>query len=286
MCPQDVSERILTERLEELGGSVIRPCQFVRMTPAPDHVAVELRDATGTRTIRTRWLVGCDGMHSVIREQSGIPFLGAAYEQSFVLADVHMDWPLSREEVSLFFSPKGLVVVAPLPRDRHRIVCTVDDAPENPDMAFAQALLDERGPSKVRGRIRDVVWSSAFRIHHRVAESPRSGRILLCGDAAHVHSPAGGQGMNTGIQDAVSLASVLVQTLADNDESRLDLWADQRHHVAREVVTMTDRMTRMATLHGGAGQALRNLALRFVGHLPPVRSAVARRLAELEPQRG
>src|SRR6185312_2579644 len=106
-----------------------------------------------------RWLIGCDGMHSVVREQSGIPFLGSEYQESFVLADVRMDWRLSREEVSLFFSPEGLVVVAPLPEGRFRIVGTVNDAPHTPSIAFMQALLDARGPQTTRGRVRDAVWS-------------------------------------------------------------------------------------------------------------------------------
>ena len=127
----------------------------------------------------------------------------------FILADVHMDWPLSRDEVSLFFSPDGLVVVAALPDGRFRIVATAAVAPEAPGLEFVQSLLDKRGPIHSPGRIQQVVWSSRFRIHHRVSDSPRKGRVLLCGDAAHVHSPAGGQGMNTGIQDSLSLADVL-----------------------------------------------------------------------------
>src|SRR5262249_33840494 len=159
----------------------------------------------------------------------GIGFAGEAYELSFVLADVRMQWPLSRDEVTLFYSPKGLVVVAPLPDDHFRIVATMDEAPETPSAEFMQAILDARGPETDPGRIREVAWSSRFRIHHRVAETPRKGRILLCGDAAHVHSPAGGQGMNTGIQDSVSLAAALARTLQDGDEARLDEWAEARH---------------------------------------------------------
>src|SRR5262249_43565044 len=119
-------------------------------------------------------------------------------------------------------------------------------------------------------------------IHHRVAQTPRAGRVLLCGDAAHVHSPAGGQGMNTGIQDSVSLAQALAKTLKDRDESRLEVWASERHRVAANVVTLHDRMTRVATMKSRTGQLMRNLAVEFVGHLPPVRAAFARRLAELD----
>jgi 2-polyprenyl-6-methoxyphenol hydroxylase-like FAD-dependent oxidoreductase len=221
-------------------------------------------------------------MHSLVREQSAIAFSGGEYEQIFVLADVRMDWPLHRNEVTLFYSPAGLAVVAPLPDDHFRIVASVDDAPELPSAAYLQSLLNGRGPKKDPGRIRDVVWSSRFHIHHRLAQSPRKGRILLCGDAAHVHSPAGGQGMNTGIQDAISLAKSLSATLNDGNDGRLDLWAAQRHKIARKVVAMTDRMTRIATLKSATGQTLRNTAVALAGRLPPVRAAVAKTLAELD----
>jgi 2-polyprenyl-6-methoxyphenol hydroxylase-like FAD-dependent oxidoreductase len=283
MCPQDRVEQCLLRHLEALGGSVIRPCQLVRCVASNSHVEAQVQTEAGvTKTISARWLIGCDGMHSTVREQSGVAFAGAAYEQGFVLADVHMDWPLSRAEVNLFFSPQGLMVVAPLPGEGHfRIVASAEDAPELPSAHYTQSLLDRRGPSVNPGRIRDVLWSSRFRIYHRVAESPRMGRILLCGDAAHVHSPAGGQGMNTGIQDGVSLAEALTQTLKDGDDARLDTWAADRHGVASDVVALTDRMTRMATMKSGTGQILRNIAIAFAGHLPPVRAALAKTLAEL-----
>ncbi|MBZ9798335.1 FAD-dependent monooxygenase [Mesorhizobium sp. ES1-4] len=146
--------------------------------------------------IRTNWLIGCDGAHSVVRAAAGVAFDGGAYEESFVLADVQMEWPLSREEVSLFFSPAGLVVVAPLPDERYRIVATIDTAPEHPDIVFLQRILDSRGPQSAGSTIQEIAWSSRFHLQHRVTATPRVGQVLLCGDAAHVHSPAGGQGMS------------------------------------------------------------------------------------------
>jgi 2-polyprenyl-6-methoxyphenol hydroxylase-like FAD-dependent oxidoreductase len=220
-------------------------------------------------------------MHSRVREGAGIGFIGSEYEQSFVLGDVRMEWPLSREEVTLFFSSEGFMVVAPLPaEDRYRIVATADNAPETPSMEFIQSLL-KRGPVRRPGQIRTMLWSSRFHIHHRVAQNMRKDRILLCGDAAHVHSPAGGQGMNTGIQDGVSLAKALAQTLGDGEESRLDTWAAERHRIASRVVALTDRMTRMATMKSTSARALRNAAVATVGHLPPVRARLARNLAGL-----
>jgi 2-polyprenyl-6-methoxyphenol hydroxylase-like FAD-dependent oxidoreductase len=280
MIPQNRVEQILLQHLESLGCNVMRPCKLIRYTTSPSLVA-QVQDSS-IQSIRAEWLIGCDGMHSTVRQQSGIAFPGGEYEASFVLADVSMEWPLSREEVTLFYSPKGLVVVAPLPNERFRIVATVDEAPEVPSLEFMQAVLDARGPTTNPGRLHDVAWSSRFHIHHRVAQTLRKGRVLLCGDAAHVHSPAGGQGMNTGIQDSVSLAEALTSTLRDGDEARLDAWAAQRHKVASDVVTLTDRMTRVATMKSPTGQALRNIAVAFAGHLPPVRAAVARTLAELD----
>lgn len=281
MIPQNRVEQILLQHLESLGCNVMRPCKLIRYTTSPSLVEAQVQDSS-IQSVRAEWLIGCDGMHSTVRQQSGIAFSGGEYEASFVLADVSMDWPLSREEVTLFFAPKGLVVVAPLPNERFRIVATVDEAPEVPSLEFMQAILDARGPTTSPGRLHDVAWSSRFHIHHRVAQTPRKGRVLLCGDAAHVHSPAGGQGMNTGIQDGVSLAEALTSTLRDGDEARLDAWAAQRHKVASDVVTLTDRMTRVATMKSPTGQTLRNIAVAFVGHLPPVRAAVAKTLAELD----
>ena len=282
MCPQDRIERTLLDRLQALGGEVVRPCQLIGSRPSGPHIEAQVAINGAVNTIAAKWLIGCDGMHSAVRDLSGVEFAGAAYEQHFVLADVHMEWPLSREEVTLFYSPDGLVVVAPLPDDHFRIVATVDEAPESPPADFMQALLDRRGPASDPGRIRDVVWSSRFHIHHRVAKELRKGRILLCGDAAHVHSPAGGQGMNTGIQDGVSLGEALAMTLHDSDDARLDAWANDRHRVASDVVRMTDRLTRMATMKSKAGQQLRNVAVALAGHMPPVRAALARKLAELD----
>ncbi|WP_333684550.1 FAD-dependent oxidoreductase [Pontibaca methylaminivorans] len=278
MLPQDRTEQILLNRLETLGGAVTRPCELVSFTETRDGIEATLLDNGTARTVRAGWIVGCDGMHSRVRDQAGIEFSGAEYQQSFVLADVRMDWPLGREEVSLFFSPAGLVVVAPLPGKRFRIVATIDDAPELPSKPFMQELVDTRGPSARPGHIHDVIWSSRFRIHHRVAQTPRSGRVLLCGDAAHVHSPAGGQGMNTGIQDAVSLAEVLAQGA---ESAALDMWAAERHRVANDIVAFTDRMTRLATMKSSGGQAIRNAAISIAGHMPFLRSEFARRIAEL-----
>ena len=271
MVPQSTTERILLDRLHALGGSVRRPSEVTGVRQDADGVTVRTADG---EEIRARYLVGADGMHSAVRGFTGIGFTGEAYEQSFVLADVRMDWGLPRDQVQLFFSPAGLVVVAPLPGGRHRIVATMADAPEQPALDDIQALLDARGPSSVPAKVTEAVWSSRFRVHHRLAEHYRDGRIFLAGDAAHVHSPAGGQGMNTGIQDAVELAARLAAGTEDGYE-------DARRPVAEQVVRLTDRMTRAATTANPAARVLRNAALLTLGHSDQVRNALAMNLSEL-----
>ncbi|MEV5753342.1 FAD-dependent oxidoreductase [Actinoallomurus sp. NPDC052308] len=275
MVPQSTTEEVLLRRLRTLGGEVHRGREVTAVTGDADGATIRLADGA---TVRARHVVGADGMHSVVREQAGIGFTGDTYPQSFVLADVHLEWGLPDDEVQLFFSPDGLVVVAPLPGGRHRVVATVDDAPEHPDAADVRDLLGARGPRATPARVHDVVWSSRFRVHHRIADHYRAGRILLAGDAAHVHSPAGGQGMNTGIQDAVDLA----RRLADGTE---DGYEDARRPVAAGVVAMTDRMTRAATAGGPAARAVRNTLLTVAGHNAAVRRGLAMRLSELAVDR-
>ncbi len=283
MVPQNVTEAILLGRLRELGGEVHRPYAATGLQQEADGVTVTVAaDGQEPQTVRARYLVGADGMHSTVRERADIGFTGDRYEQSFVLADVRMSWSLRADEVMLFFSPEGLVVVAPLPGERHRVVATLDDAPEHPGIADVQHLLDTRGPVTGAARVHEIVWSSRFRVHHRLADRYCAGRILLAGDAAHVHSPAGGQGMNTGIQDAVALGHALAAVLGGRaDESRLDQYERTRRPIAARVVAFTDRMTRMATLRTPRGRAVRNAMIRVIGRIPAVRRWLATELAGL-----
>ncbi|MGF0314804.1 FAD-dependent monooxygenase [Nocardia fluminea] len=284
MVPQDVTEQVLLDRLHELGGRVHRPLTVTQVADENNSVTVEYTDEHDRRgTIRADYVIGADGMHSVVREQVGIGFTGETYPASFILADVRMSWPTPRTEVSLHLSPEGVTVVAPLPDDadnRYRVVATVDDAPEHPTLDDVQTLLNARGPA---GGIRvdEVLWSSRFRVHHRVADRYRAGRVLLAGDAAHVHSPAGGQGMNTGIQDAALLASLLAKVTAGEPDSILDTYETVRRPIALDVVAFTDRMTEMATLQSAPIRAVRNTALRILSRIPAVRNKMAYQLSEL-----
>lgn len=276
MVSQAVTESVLLERLRELGGQVLRPRVLADICQDAAGVTATLDDG---RQLRARYVVGADGMHSTVRERAGIGFTGGSYEESFLLADVRLTGGVPRDEVILYFSPAGMVVVAPLPDGAHRIVATVADAPQHPDIGYLQALLDARGPASERAVVHDVLWGSRFRVHHRLADAYRCGRVLLVGDAAHVHSPAGGQGMNVGILDAITLARALRQALAGN-EAALDAYGSTRRPVAQQVIALADRLTRMATARPGL-RAVRNLVLRTLARVPMVRHQLAWRLSGL-----
>jgi len=281
MLPQSDTEAVLLVGLEAHGETVLRSCDPKAVRRDTEGATVAVRDAEGERILQARYVIGCDGMHSVVREQAGIPFEGGSYQEAFVLADVHMEWPLSREEVTPFYSPAGLMVVAPIPEERYRVVATVRKAPAVPTIADVQALLDTRGPAIAPGRVRDIVWSSRFHIHHRLAQTFHDRCVLVVGDAAHVHSPAGGQGMNTGIQDAISLGNAMASAFGAGSAQSLVNWAHDRRRVARRVVRLTDRMTRAATIGNKTGQIVRNTIVELAGHVPAIRRAIAMRLSEL-----
>ncbi|MEU0314008.1 FAD-dependent oxidoreductase [Nocardioides sp. NPDC006273] len=277
MVSQAVTERILLERLIELGGHVRRPLALVDLVQDDTGATATTEDGT---EIRARYVVGADGMHSTVRDQTGIGFPGGKYAESFSLADVRIEGDLPHDEVILYFSPEGTLVSAPLPGGSFRFVAPVTEAPAEPDVDYVQGLLDRRGGTKSQVKVTEVVWGSRFRVHHRVAGAYRAGRVLIAGDAAHVHSPAGGQGMNTGLQDAVVLGDALVATIARGEEAALDDYAARRRPVAQEVIELSDRLTRFGIAQG-TRRSVRNLVLSALARLPRFRRMLAWRLSGL-----
>jgi len=289
MLPQSSTERLLAEALPS-DLPVLRGRSIESFIDDGTQVTAVVVDGGGTKSeIIARSIVGCDGMHSRVRELAGIGFQGERYAQSFLLADVRMNWPIQRDEVELFFSPDGLVVVAPLPDDRFRIVATsaptsVQQVPAAPDGTAIQKLLDRRGPANRQAQVREVLWSSHFAVHHRLAASYRIGNTYLAGDAAHVHSPAGGQGMNLGIQDAVDLGNMLADSCADRSVD-LDGYQARRRPRAEQVIRLTDRMTRAATIGHPPVPWVRDQVLAAAGRIPVIPRALARELSGVRSSR-
>ena len=282
MLTQDVTEKVLAEGLAEANGVVRWGCTVESLIETAEGVQATIVSSEGKQTIHAQYVIGADGMHSLVRQTAGIGFTGDTYEESFVLADVEMNWDHGSDEVMLFFSPAGLVVVAPLPGGRYRIVATLDNAPQEPGLADIQALLDERGPTYGTAKVQKVHWSSRFRLHHRVADQYRRGRFLLMGDAAHVHSPAGGQGMNTGLVDACVLGRILSEVISKRkDDSYLDQYETLRRPAAQQVLQLAGRLTHMATMKSAPKRFVRNIVLRTIGLSPIFRRRLEMNLSGL-----
>jgi 2-polyprenyl-6-methoxyphenol hydroxylase-like FAD-dependent oxidoreductase len=277
MIPQNVTEQVLLDRLEELGGTVHRP--YVATTLSQDTDGVEVRMDSG-EAIQAQYVVAADGMHSTIRDRVGLGYGGNMVPQSFSLVDVRVEGGLPADEVLLFFSTPGLLVVAPLPDGSYRLVAAVDEAPEHPDLDYAQQLLTGRGPRRTAVRVAEVIWGSRFRIHERVADRYRAGRVLLAGDAAHTHSPAGGQGMNLGLRDAVTLGDALSAALRDGRTDKLDEYATASRAEAKRVVALAHRLTLLATVPAPV-RPLRNAILRLLALVPAVPRGFAEQLSAI-----
>ncbi|OBJ48627.1 FAD-dependent monooxygenase [Mycobacterium sp. 1423905.2] len=277
MISQAETERILAQRLSELGGRPLRPRSVTALTQHADGVTATFDDG---ETLSASYVVGADGMHSTVREHAGIGFAGGEFAESFALADVRVTGVAPSEEVILFYGPDGLTVLAPLPDGVFRVVAPAADAPREPTTPFVQQLLDERGFGPGRTVVTELLWGSRFRIQHRVADRYRSGRLILAGDAAHVHSPAGGQGMNLGITDALSLADALTDVVRGGADTALDAYGATQRARAQQVLRLTGRLTRISTLPRPV-RPIRNSALRAAAHIPAVQRQLAWRLSGL-----
>jgi 2-polyprenyl-6-methoxyphenol hydroxylase-like FAD-dependent oxidoreductase len=262
--PQSQTENMLVERLTELGGGVEWGTRLRRLSNEAEGVRAMLERPAGGEEEEPEFtfVVGCDGAHSAVRTAAGIRFVGAAYEDSFLLADVPLDTSLTRDEAHFFLSPAGVLVVIPLPGDLWRVVVDLREVGRDVELepALLQSIVDARGPGGIR--LGSPTWATVFRIHRRTAEAMRRGRCFLAGDAAHVHSPAGGQGLNAGMQDAYNLAWKL--GLAVNGVSALQLlesYEAERQPIIRQVIRGTDLMTRLGLLRSEGTRRLRDLCV-------------------------
>ncbi|MFD0567781.1 FAD-dependent monooxygenase [Kitasatospora saccharophila] len=267
--PQPDVEALLGECLSELGGEVEWGTELVALEQDAHGVTVELRTADGT-AVREEfsYVLGCDGASSTVRERLGIAFDGSTYAPLFALADVRVEGPLVHDANYYFCGPKGVVVLVGLPGGRFRVftAAPAGTTREDIDLALIQRLLDDRGPGGLT--LHDATWTTGFSVHARHAERTRVGRVFLAGDAAHIHSPAGGQGLNTGVQDAHNLAWKLALVHAGRaHETLLDSYADERGQVARTVIRQADLQTRAWTPTKRWHVALRDTALRVASAL-------------------
>ncbi|HVY17293.1 MAG TPA: FAD-dependent monooxygenase [Rhodopila sp.] len=286
MLPQSETERLLEERLVVLGGKVERSVEMISFATDDTGAKVVLRHADGCEEpVATPWLIGCDGAHSAVRHGVGAVFAGETMDSDWLLADVHLrGYPHPDTAISVYWHQEGALVLFPISPGRYRVVAdrpaSGDALPPTPTLAEVQALLDRRGaPGMVAF---NPIWLSGFRINERKVAAYRYGHAFLAGDAAHIHSPAGGQGMNTGMQDAFNLAwkLALVERGACGG-AILDSYSPERSKVADAVLAMAGRMTEVGTLHNPIAQRLRNLAGHLMLGLSVVRDAMAQTMSEV-----
>ncbi|MCC7084616.1 MAG: FAD-dependent monooxygenase [Pirellulales bacterium] len=309
MLAQSETERLLNENLLRLGGKVERPVELTEMAEVDGGVEATLVHGDGhAEHVRASWLVGCDGAHSTVRKGLKLPFAGEFEPNDWLLADVQLEGPLATDEISAYWHSEGVLIFFPFAHNRFRVIADLGRAKSeaktpDPTLDEVQSVVDRRGPIGVR--LFNPVWLSGFRIHERKVSQYGVGRIFLAGDAAHVHSPAGGQGMNTGMQDAFNLAWKLAlvhrQSAARaprEDESQLDhqlsgasarsvkcalldSYTIERSAVGDMVLRNAGMFTKVATVHHPVLQFLRNHVISLVGKLSAVQERAISQLTEL-----
>ncbi|GCE88924.1 monooxygenase FAD-binding [Komagataeibacter diospyri] len=281
MIPQPETERLLEAHFQTLGGIVERNTELMDFVDTGNGVSCTVRLADGKSTrMEAGWLIGCDGAHSLVRRRLGLVFGGDTLATGFIIADVHVvGLAMAPDELAIFWHPDGAVMFFPIIPGRYRIIADIGTVPAHaPDLAAVQAIVDQRGPDGVI--LSDPVWLSDFRVNERRVRDYRAGRVFVAGDAAHVHSPAGGQGMNTGMQDAFNLAwkLALVERQAASPDL-LDSYSIERSAVARQVLSDSGRMTRIVLLKNPVARLLRGLVVRGMFRIPVVRHAIASRFS-------
>ncbi len=277
-APQPEVEAVLRQRLADLGVEVEWSSRFESCQPRVGDVVCTL-DLAGLKSeVHVRYLAGCDGADSAVRREAGIAFRGRAYRESISIADAGPTADLESGTAHAFVGARGILFFFPLPSGRWRLIGPGETPGGMGD------LIEEHTGGKVH--VADIDWAEVIRPRHQLAQTYRLGRVFLAGDAAHVHSPAGAQGMNTGIQDAANLGWKLALALRGAPEALLDTYEAERRPVARGVVRLTGlafalEVSELAPLRWGRRWAAQPLARLLLPH-PRLISAVARLLSGLD----
>ena len=299
MLPQNETEAVLIEDVARQRLTVERGVRVTALEQDADGVTVRATAADGhPLAIRSAYVLGADGAHSVVRKALGLSFAGAAYPQSFLLADCRVDWPLdhhrfrafmNRETIGLFLPLKGKNLSRVMATEPHPPAAAGD--PSTPTAAGPLELSELqaafRQASGMEVALTDPVWVTRYRAHARSVDAYRRGRVFVAGDAAHIHSPAGGQGMNTGLQDAANLAWKLAAVLRRGAApALLDTYHGERHPVGQQVVATTDKLFSAAAGKTGWEAAVRDWIARpimaTITHVPSLQQNAFRMVAEID----
>jgi len=284
LTAQTETERVLADRLGRLGVTINRGVELVELDQDDDGVVLTLRHSDGSvERQSTSWVIAADGAHSTVRHLVGTKLQGSFQGERFILGDCDAEHDMDAKSMYTVFSPEGTVIAMPMRDGRARLMAQIHDAPGtplnlHPTQEDLQRILDER----VGGiTITDSHWLTCFEIPHGQVPAYRHRRVFLAGDAAHIHSPAGGQGMNTGMQDAFNIAWKLAAVVAGaGGQTLLDSYHAERHPVAEKVIAFSSNLTKAGTLRGGA-RVVRNAVLRVVGNIGAVGEKMASIVEEI-----
>ena len=258
--PQDEHERLLIARLAAEGVEVERPVAYLGHEERGGRVVARLQRADGSEeTCDVDYLAGCDGARSTVRDVLDVDFAGGTYDHVFYVADADATGPVMNGELNIALDEADFLAVFPLRGDRHgRFIGTVDERAMERQGSFTWDDVSKDVMVRLNVEVNRVNWFSTYHVHHRVAKRFQSGRAFLLGDAAHIHSPVGGQGMNTGIGDAVNLAWKLAAVVRDgSDAAILDTYEPERIAFARRLVATTDRAFTVVTSTGRLARFMR-----------------------------
>ena len=286
MIPQSETERILDERLAQHGVPVERSVELTAFTDKGSGIEATLKKANGTvETLTADWLVGCDGAHSTVRHGLNFAFEGSTMESDWVLGDGFIPALEPKDRLHIFWHRDGILAFFPIVGDRWRVIADSIDGPggghRDPTLDELNRVMAHRGSPKLA--MSDPVWLACFRINERKVKDYRKGRVFLAGDAAHIHSPAGGQGMNTGMQDAFNLAWKLALVVKGSAKpTLLDSYSPERTAVGDRVLRNAGRLTEVATLRNPVLQGIRNTVARFATGFPFVQHKMANQLTEMD----
>jgi 2-polyprenyl-6-methoxyphenol hydroxylase-like FAD-dependent oxidoreductase len=286
LISQQQTEMRLEERLATLGTTVFRGVRLLDFVDEFPGSAATLVTGDGSpHVINARFIIGCDGLHSTVRQRCGLEFPGDAPPSLFALADVDLDddGPVGME-TTFSFSRHGMLLTSALPGGQLRIVASVPPGTPAPDQEAIGALLAQRAPRWAReATLRGIASSSTYQVQQRVVSAMRHRNAFLVGDAAHTHSPAGGQGMNTGIQDAANLGWKLHHVITGRTRpSVLDTYDVERRPVAHGLIAFTSQLMQLAMVSDPDAATLRNDTLAAVGQVPNVPQWLATKLSQLD----
>jgi 2-polyprenyl-6-methoxyphenol hydroxylase-like FAD-dependent oxidoreductase len=281
MVPQNVTETLLVDALRRKGGAVEYETSLESAVQRSDGVDVTVEHHGRRSSVSAAFVVGCDGPHSTVRHLLDLKFEGAEYRATFMLADVETNAALPGDEMQLCTHGDGPLAIFPMSRTHRRVIATIDRREgAAPQLELVRSLLAQRAPEGIEAR--SLFWSSYFTIHHRQVAQLRVGRIFVAGDAGHIHSPFGAQGMNTGLQDVWNLAWKLdLAAHGRASEELIESYSAERRPVIKHVIEVTDLLTKAMGTPSRFAQSIRDIMIPVVSKLPLFQQGFVQTLSEL-----